>query len=151
MRLSDDVKHYIDQSILCWLATASINGEPNVSPKEAFCAYGDTAILIANIASPQSARNIRANPKVCLSFIDVLVQKGYQVHGYATCIGEDDPVYDELKRPLQALLCGKFPFKTIFKIDINRTKQILAPSYFMFPNETTEEGQIEAARKQYGF
>lgn len=48
--LTDDVLHYIDRSVLCWLATVDATGAPNVSPKEVFCAYGASTLLVANIA-----------------------------------------------------------------------------------------------------
>ena len=72
--LTADILKYIDQSVLCWLATADKDGQPNVSPKEIF-AYHNGDILIANIMSPQSVKNIKANPKVAVSFIDLLTQK----------------------------------------------------------------------------
>ena len=73
-----DVKRYIEHSVLCWLATSNKKAEPNVSPKEIFLRYDDTKILIANIASPKTIRNIKENPQVCISFINVFVQKGYK-------------------------------------------------------------------------
>ena len=44
---------------------------------------------------------------------------------------------------------GKYPFKTITSIKIEKVKPIIAPSYFLFP-ETTEAEQIENAKKTYG-
>ena len=73
MVLSQEIRKSIERSVLCWLATASKEGTPNVSPKEAFTMFGEDAIIIANIASPQTIKNIHENRKVCLSFIDVLV------------------------------------------------------------------------------
>ena len=40
-------------------------------------------IAVANIASPGTAKNIEANPKVCLTFIHVFAQKGYKIKGQA--------------------------------------------------------------------
>nr|MCU0806126.1 pyridoxamine 5'-phosphate oxidase family protein [Burkholderiales bacterium] len=57
--LTDDVLDFIRRSVLCWLATVDANGTPNVSPKEVFCAHGREGVLIANIASPTSVRNLR--------------------------------------------------------------------------------------------
>ena len=65
--LNQDTINSINDSVLCWLATANENGEPNVSPKEMFIADGTERILIANIASPNSVRNIDANPSVFLN------------------------------------------------------------------------------------
>ena len=78
MILIEAIKQSIDKSILCWLATVSDAGMPNVSPKEIFQYYREDRVIIANIASPQSIKNIEQNPNICVSFIDILVQKGYQ-------------------------------------------------------------------------
>lgn len=48
---SSEVKASIQDSVLCWLATVSSAGEPNVSPKELFVSYGDYQLLIANSVS----------------------------------------------------------------------------------------------------
>jgi len=56
---------------LCWLATVSEEGVPNVSPKELFVFEGEKHLLIANIASPQSVKNIQANCQVCVSGINI--------------------------------------------------------------------------------
>jgi len=146
--MNDDIKKYIDQSVLCWLATASKENTPNVSPKEVFT-YFENDIIIANIMSPQSAKNIKENPNVCLSFIDILVQKGYQVKGAAEVISKHQPEFETLKQPLLKITEGKFPFASIFKISIESTKPIIAPKYMLYP-ETTEEDQIASAKRVYG-
>jgi len=140
---------HLDQSVLCWLATASATGQPNVSPKEIFCTYGEDHLLIANIASPGSERNIRENPAVCVSFIDILVQKGGQVKGVAEVVMETEEDFAELAPGLMRLTGGKFPFRSIFKIRIESVKPIIAPRYRLFP-ETTETEQIASARLTYG-
>lgn len=149
MILTTDIKKYINQSVLCWLATVSSELQPNVSPKEIFTIYGEEHILIANIASPRSVRNMKQNPKVCISFIDILVQKGYQLKGTARIIGKKHPEFEVLEPVLLELTGGKFPFATITKITIESAKPILAPRYLLFPESTTEASQIESARKAY--
>jgi len=62
--LTSEIKEYIDKSVLCWLATSSTDNVPNVSPKEIFNYFGENVIIIANIASPQSLKNIKQNKKV---------------------------------------------------------------------------------------
>lgn len=73
--ITQEVKNSIDKSVLCWLATANRKAEPNVSPKELFTDKNDRTLLIAQIASPRRIANIRKNPNVCLSFVDIFVQK----------------------------------------------------------------------------
>lgn len=145
----EEIKAYIDRSVLCWLATASAEGIPNVSPKEIFSFYGAEQIIIANIASPQSMRNIRENNQVCLSFIDILVQKGFQLKGKAEIVKKTEPEFHEMEKVLLKMTGGKFPFSSIISITIKEVKPILAPKYILYP-ETTEEEQIASAKKAYG-
>jgi len=149
MLLSEEIKLVMARSVLCWMASCSPDLEPNVSPKEIFTHYGDDQILIANIASPGTLRNLKKNPKVSLSFIDIFVQKGFQIKGVAAIIEKGDPRFEELAQPLIKLTGGLFPFGSIFKIEAKSSKQILAPRYILFP-ETTEADQIERAKTQYG-
>lgn len=149
MELTKEVKEYIDKSVLCWLATVSKDNFPNVSPKEIFTYYEKDKIIVANIASPQTVKNIRQNENVCLSFIDVLVQKGFQIKGKAGIIEKGDSEFLGMEKKLTKMTRGKFPFKTITKIHIKKTKPIIAPQYILYP-KTTEKEQIENAKNAYG-
>jgi predicted pyridoxine 5'-phosphate oxidase superfamily flavin-nucleotide-binding protein len=54
--LNSSHKAMAERSVLCWLATADESGQPNVSPKEVFAVADDKHIVVANIASPGSAK-----------------------------------------------------------------------------------------------
>jgi predicted pyridoxine 5'-phosphate oxidase superfamily flavin-nucleotide-binding protein len=147
--LDDAVKDYIKRSVLCWLATVDPSGRPNVSPKEAFAAHGDSHLVIANIASPQSVRNLRHNPNACLSFVDVFVQKGFKLRGRAEIIGTRDPAFVDLPRSLVAITKGAFPIHNIIFVKIDEVESILAPSYRMVPG-TAEASQVRSSLDAYG-
>ncbi|MEZ4892586.1 MAG: pyridoxamine 5'-phosphate oxidase family protein [Saprospiraceae bacterium] len=149
MTLTKEIKDSIDKSVLCWLATASADNWPSVSPKEIFTCFGTDQLIIANIASPQSVRNVRENELVCVSFIDILVQKGYQLKGKARVVEKPDLEFSEMEKPLLEMTGGNFPFNSIIVISIESAKPIIAPRYMLYP-ETTQEEQIESARKSYG-
>jgi uncharacterized protein len=140
----------IQRSVLCWLATCSLDNSPNVSPKEIFAYFEPDKIIIANIASPQSVKNIRQNEKVCVSFIDILVQKGFQVKGKARIVEREEEGFEAMEKILLKMTGGRFPFAAIIEVSMEQTKLILAPSYVFYPDETTEKGQVESARRQYG-
>ncbi|MEL7497401.1 MAG: pyridoxamine 5'-phosphate oxidase family protein [Planctomycetota bacterium] len=146
--LSREILNSIDNSVLCWLATVSDQGQPNVSPKEVFTAWEDK-ILIANIASPQTMANLKSNPQVCISFVDVFVQKGFQLKGSARIIHRDHEDFAARHDALFQIAGPDFPFATLIEIQIESTKPIVAPRYRLFP-ETTEADQIESAMKVYG-
>ncbi len=149
MILNAKVKNYIDKSILCWLATSSKDLIPNVSPKEIFTHYQDEYILVANIASPGTVRNIKENSNVCVSIIDILIQKGFQIKGKATIVKQNEKDFEDLHPKLYALAGDKFPIPSITKIKVESIKEILAPSYIFYPENTSEQSQIENAKKAY--
>lgn len=148
--LTPDIKSYLDQSILCWLATVSPDGMPNVSPKEIFTYLDDYHIGIAQIASPKSERNLRSNPKVCVSFVEVFVQKGYKIHGTATIIRQKDPHFAREADKIIEMAGTAFPVQALIKIKVEKTAPILAPSYLFYPEKTTELGQVKNALRAYG-
>lgn len=148
MTLTDKIKSCIDKSVLCWLATSSADNIPNVSPKEIFNYYNDDTIIIANIASPQSVNNIKANPNICLSFIDILIQKGYQIKGHAKVITSLDDAFLGMHQYLSKMTDGQFPFSSIIVITPHHAKPIIAPKYVIYP-DTTEAEQIKSAKKVY--
>lgn len=149
MILTEDIQRSADESVLCWLATSSPTGEPNVSPKEIFACFGDTEIIVANIASPRTITNLHHNPRVCLSFIHVFRQKGYQLHGNGDIIREGHDDFDARAEPLRKIAGVKFPFDTIIRIVIDHARPIVAPRYVLYP-ETTEAEQVESAMELYG-
>jgi predicted pyridoxine 5'-phosphate oxidase superfamily flavin-nucleotide-binding protein len=149
MKLSTEIKEYINRSVLCWLATVSNENIPNVSPKEIFNYYGTDKIIVANIASPQTVQNIKHNKNVCISFIDILVQKGFQLKGKARIIENTNSDFLQMEKVLTEMTGGDFPFSTITEITLEQGKSIIAPKYILYP-ETTEKEQIESAKKVYG-
>ena len=148
--LTPEVRDAAARSVLCWLATADAAGQPNVTPKEVFAIADDEHLVIANIASPGSAANVAVNPKVCVSFVDVFKQKGYKVVGLASDVARTDPAFARWVAPLRALAGERFPIRSVFVVRATAVEAIVAPSYWLFPGETTEASQERAALEAYG-
>ena len=148
--LDTTVLNAMNTSVLCWLATCDAQGQPNVSPKEVFAAVDAQHLVIAHIASPRSVRNLAANPRVCVSFIDVFTQKGFKVLGDATVIRPGDPRFASLGALLLPKTQGKFPIHAAILVRVTAVEPILAPSYRLFPDETTEASQVASAMRTYG-
>jgi predicted pyridoxine 5'-phosphate oxidase superfamily flavin-nucleotide-binding protein len=146
--LTQEVIKYIENSVLCWLATSDKDNFPNVSPKEMFTHFEDNKILIANIASPNSIANIIENSNVCASFVDVFIQKGFKIKGQAKIIDKEDVDFEVKVKPLTTLYSDKFPISAVIEITVQKIASIQAPSYFLYP-EITEEMQIKSAMDTY--
>lgn len=147
--LTEEVKKSIKESVLCWLATADQDGNPNCSPKEVFAYRNDFELVIANIASPESVKNILVRPQVCVSFVHVLKQKGFKLKGIANYITSESDCYDDYYQVISSIVGNTFPVKGLIAIQVQSVSSIVAPSYYLVPG-TTEQSQVELARRIYG-
>ena len=127
------MKTCLDQSVLCWVATADSDGRPNVSPKEVFTSDGDR-IFIAHIASPKTVRNIEVNPQVMVSVVDIFAQHGWQFSGQASLTWADTSEFAELVKPLDVITQGLYPIKAVIVVAVRDAKRIVAPSSWLFPD-----------------
>lgn len=148
--LNESVREAARRSVLCWLATVDAEGQPNVSPKEVWAIADDAHVVVANIASPMSVRNIAQQPQVCLSFVDVFVQKGFKLKGAAHEVCADDPAFARWATPLLAMVGQRFVIRSVLVIRVTSVAPILAPSYRFYPEQTIEALQVDAAMRAYG-
>ena len=147
--LDDAIRDCANRSVLCWLATVDENGHPNVSPKEIFTIHDSQTLLIAEIASPLSARNVAYQSHVCVSFIDIFRQKGFKLSGTAQLLLPDHPEFLSKSVELVRIAGPHFKIRGVFDIAVTRVHRIIAPSYTIFPDQT-EEQSVEGAYRTYG-
>ncbi len=126
-------------AVLCWLATVSDDGTPNVTPKEMFSWDGGDQIVIADIASPVTVENIRHHPRICLSFIDVFRQRGFKITGKAAIIPSEDERFASLGKTVIRKVNGRFDINNLILVDIDEVSRVLSPSYFSLPEQNEEE------------
>ena len=148
-RLNAAVRRDIDNSVLCWLASVDAEGMPNVTPKEIFAAHGQDMIVIADIASSNSVRNIEAHPKVCVSFVDVFRQRGFKIAGTARVVAPEHPDFAGLAGEVLAMAGPDFPIRNLIVVQVGKVSRIWAPSYALFP-ERSEAERMQAAYAAYG-
>ncbi|HAN72299.1 MAG TPA: flavin-nucleotide-binding protein [Actinobacteria bacterium] len=133
MELTAEQRSSLEESVLCWIATADGDGRPNVSPKEVFSCDRDR-ILIAHIASPKTVRNIAINSHVMVSVVDVFAQEGWQFSGDASLVWADSSEFGELVAPLEVITQGEYPIKAVMVVAVRDAQRIVAPSSWLFPD-----------------
>jgi predicted pyridoxine 5'-phosphate oxidase superfamily flavin-nucleotide-binding protein len=142
------LQEFVTRSVLCWLATVDATGAPNVSPKEVFDVVGDQ-LVIANIASPRSSANIRVNPLVCVSLLDVFEQEGLRISGRASVQSSNAFEANEMRTRLKTRTEGLYPFSEMFVVDVHDVKPFKSPSWHLFPDINPAERRA-AALRTYG-
>jgi predicted pyridoxine 5'-phosphate oxidase superfamily flavin-nucleotide-binding protein len=86
--LTDDMKRVLEEQQLGFVASVCPNGTPNLSPKGTTAVWDDDHLVFADICSPATIANLRANPAVEINVVDPLVRKGYRFKGTALVLAE---------------------------------------------------------------
>jgi predicted pyridoxine 5'-phosphate oxidase superfamily flavin-nucleotide-binding protein len=102
---------------LAWVATASGNGEPNVTPKGSLRILDQFHVLFADLYSEKTRRNLLQNNKVAITVVDQASATGYQIKGTAEVIGSG-PLFEETEVLLKGAPRELPPLKYVVKIEV---------------------------------
>jgi predicted pyridoxine 5'-phosphate oxidase superfamily flavin-nucleotide-binding protein len=133
--LTDDMKRVVEEQQLGFVATVCPDGSPNLSPKGTTAVWDDDHLIFADICSPDTIANLRANPAVEVNVVDPLVRKGYRFRGVARVIGEGPEYEAGLAFYSQRGSTSAKPHIVLVKVD--RAAELVSPAY--------DSGQEEAA------
>jgi predicted pyridoxine 5'-phosphate oxidase superfamily flavin-nucleotide-binding protein len=84
------MKQVILEQKLSFAATVCPDGTPNLSPKGTTTVWDDDHLLFADICSPDTVRNLRANPAIEINVVDPFGRKGYRFKGTASLHSEGE-------------------------------------------------------------
>src|SRR6185369_17957628 len=76
--LTPEIKEFVKQTKLGFVATVCPDGTPNLSPKGTTTVWDDDHLVFADIHSPGTVANLRQNPAVEINVVDPEVRKGYR-------------------------------------------------------------------------
>jgi uncharacterized protein len=93
MRLTDEMKEMVERLRLCYVATVTPDGKPNLSPKGSLKVWDDETVVFADIASPGTMRNLRSNPFIEINLVDSFLRRGFRFKGRAE-VCESGPEFD---------------------------------------------------------
>ncbi len=85
---------------LGWVSTASATGVPNAVPKGSVRVLDDTHIMFADLFSLKTRANLKENPNVAVTVIDLESTQGYQIKGTAQLL-ESGPIFERMKEELK--------------------------------------------------
>ena len=81
--LTPDMRAVIQAAHLCFAATVTPDGRPNLSPKGTIRVWDDAHLFFLDLASPGTRANLAQNPWIELNVVDQLSRRGYRFAGRA--------------------------------------------------------------------
>jgi uncharacterized protein len=125
--LTADMKRIITEQRLGFVATATPDGTPNLSPKGTFIILDDATIAFGEIRSPGTLRNLRANPRVEVNFVDPFVRKGYRFTGTATVVERGAAAFPALLERFGSPLAPRM--RAVVTISVSKALPLTSPAY----------------------
>ena len=144
----------------CFVATVSPDGKPNLSPKGTLEVLDDDHLVFCDIRSPNTRRNLEANPNIEINVVDMLSRKGYRFKGRAQVIRSGD-MYEDVVRRLNAGAVdpptpeqvrnpevpeGAYWVKSIIYVTVEWAAPVAAPIYDHGYDEETVRARWAARR-----
>ena len=148
MKLPTSAIATIEMWRLGFVATVSVGGRPNVSPKGTFVVLDDETIAFGEIRSPQTVTNLTANPETEVNFVDQFTRKGVRIRGKAHMVRRGTAEFETLL-PKWVDLWGDLSnrMNMIVKIPVEEVKPLTTPPY---DDGATEEEMIALYKDKFG-
>lgn len=125
--LTEDMRRVLDEQQLGFIATVTPDGKPNLSPKGTTTAWDNDHLVFADICSPNTIANLRANPAVEINVVDPIVRKGYRFKGAAEVLSSGAK-YDEIES-FYRQRGSKNPFRHIVIVKVDLAEPLVSPAY----------------------
>jgi len=125
--LTEEMRRVVEEQRLGFVATVCPDGTPNLSPKGTVAVWDDDHLIFADICSPDTVANLRANPAVEVNVVDPFARRGYRFKGAGT-VATDGPDFDEAVAFFRARGV-RFPIRSVVLIAVERAQPVLSPAY----------------------
>jgi predicted pyridoxine 5'-phosphate oxidase superfamily flavin-nucleotide-binding protein len=144
--LTDEMKQVVEQQRLGFVATVCADGTPNLSPKGTICVVDDEHLMFADIRSPGTVANLRANPSVEVNVVDPLVRKGYRFKGRAEVL-EAGAKFERLVAVFvsRGLFDAPRRIRAIAMVRVDQARALISPGY----DRDTDEASVRTRWVRY--
>ena len=85
---------------MAWVATATREGVPNVTPKGSLKLLDEHHVLFADLFSLKTRKNLLENSKIAVTVADAATAKGYQLKGTAEIV-TSGPLFEDISKQLK--------------------------------------------------
>ena len=127
--ISKEIKEFVNNEKLGFIATVCPDGTPNLSPKGTTIAWDDKHLAFADIHSPGTVNNLLINPSIEINIVDIFSRKGYRFKGSAEILSEG-PLFNDILSYYRAA-GSKHLIKNIILVKVDRILPVMSPAYDM--------------------
>jgi len=125
--LTQEIKEFVKQAKLGFVATVCPDGTPNLSPKGTTTVWDDDHLVFADIHSPGTVNNLLVNPSIEINIVDVFVRKGYRFKGVGKVLSEGS-LFDEAIA-FYKTAGSMYIINNVVLIKVERILPLLSPAY----------------------
>ena len=146
--LTEAMKQLVEEQRLGFVATVCPDGTANLSPKGTTAVWDDDHLIFADICSPVTVANLRANPSAEINVVDVFARKGFRFKGRAEVVTEG-PRFEEAmafyrKRGTRMEINGKHTINAAVLVRVERVGPLVSPAYDWGENEAQITNRMKA-------
>ena len=136
----------IGAASLCFAATVTPDGRPNLSPKGTIRVWDDHRLFFLDIASPRTRENLRHTPYMELNVVDQLSRRGYRFAGHARVHEPGSALFVEAMHRVFGDAPPTYPVATVIMLDVARAAPLLSPAYWRARDEAELRDNWRARR-----
>ena len=125
--LTQEIKEFVKQTKLGFVATVCPDGTPNLSPKGTTTIWDDDHLVFADIHSPGTISNLLVNPSIEINIVDVFTRKGYRFKGSGKVLSEGS-LFDEVIAFYENA-GSRYTINNIVLVKVERIIPLLSPVY----------------------
>jgi predicted pyridoxine 5'-phosphate oxidase superfamily flavin-nucleotide-binding protein len=133
--INEDMRAVIESARLCFAATVTPEGRPNLSPKGTIRVWDDTHLFFLDIASPGTRANLERTPWMEINVVDQISRRGYRFFGRADLYLEGSAQYRDVMRRLYGEAEPEWQAAAIVMLAVERTAPLLSPAYWRMADE----------------
>ena len=141
--LTSDMRAVIRSAHLCFAATVTPDGRPNVSPKGTIRVWDETHLFFLDIASPRTRANLAAHPFLELNVVDQLSRRGYRFSGQTT-LHESDEIFERAVAMVLAAEDATYSVESVVLLAVEHAAPLLSPGYWHVSDENQMRGSWRA-------
>jgi predicted pyridoxine 5'-phosphate oxidase superfamily flavin-nucleotide-binding protein len=131
--LDDEIRAFVAAQKLCFAATVCPDGTPNLSPKGSLQVWDERTLVFADIASPRTIANLRANPSIAINVLDPFARLGWRFKGRAH-VRDEGAEYDAVRQVILERFGDLYPVRRAVVIDVESVLPLRSPTYQFDPS-----------------